>query len=216
MRDAAAYSLTRRDTITGSNERGAFSTTTLRKLRPPEAGNAPGERLVLVRHPVQLAYSQFLYVRRADASLTNRGDAVAATRIVRGNGVAATPRPYVVRKAAATQRPGRKAGRGAAAAATYVVSGRDDNAQAATAGRVPGAELLRIDWHSAGDVVMWDERATQHAAVHDYAGHGREMHRVLLASLGGDDDAEISPTCSDDADAGVAPNCSGDGSSPAA
>ena len=84
MRDAAAYSLTRRDTITGSNERGAFSTTTLRKLRPPEAGNAPGERLVLVRHPVQLAYSQFLYVRRADASLTNRGDAVAATRIVCG------------------------------------------------------------------------------------------------------------------------------------
>ena len=29
---------------------------------------------------------------------------------------------------------------------------------------------------------MWDERVTQHAATHDYVGHRRELHRVLISS----------------------------------
>lgn len=66
------------------------------------------------------------------------------------------------------------------------------HADAAAAGRVAGAPLLRLEWRSVGDLVVWDERAVQHAAVHDYAGHAREMHRVLLASLHGEE-AEASP-----------------------
>ena len=42
--------LTRRDTITGSEEKGAFSRTTLRKL---ENG---GMRAILLRRPLQLVY----------------------------------------------------------------------------------------------------------------------------------------------------------------
>lgn len=41
---------------------------------------------------------------------------------------------------------------------------------------------LRLDWQSQ-DLVLWDEVATQHSAVHDYVGHRREMHRVLISGL---------------------------------
>ena len=51
----ARHFLTRRDTMTGSEEKGAFSRTTLRKL---ENG---GMRAILLRRPLQLVYSQFLY-----------------------------------------------------------------------------------------------------------------------------------------------------------
>ena len=53
----ARHFLTRRDTITGSEEKGAFSRTTLRKL---ENG---GMRAILLRRPLQLVYSQFLYCK---------------------------------------------------------------------------------------------------------------------------------------------------------
>ena len=52
----ARHFLTRRDTMTGSEEKGAFSRTTLRKL---ENG---GMRAILLRRPLQLVYSQFLYL----------------------------------------------------------------------------------------------------------------------------------------------------------
>ena len=39
---------------------------------------------------------------------------------------------------------------------------------------------LSIKWEK-DMLVMWDERSTQHAAIHDYAGHRREMHRVLIS-----------------------------------
>mmetsp|Transcript_26087 Transcript_26087/g.50668 ORF Transcript_26087/g.50668 Transcript_26087/m.50668 type:complete len:386 (-) Transcript_26087:334-1491(-) len=42
------------------------------------------------------------------------------------------------------------------------------------------AHSLRVHW-TPDLVVMWDERTTQHAGVHDYAGHRREMHRVLIS-----------------------------------
>ncbi|MHA7665659.1 TauD/TfdA dioxygenase family protein [Mycolicibacterium sp. HS_4_1] len=38
---------------------------------------------------------------------------------------------------------------------------------------------VRWDWQ-AGDVAMWDNRATQHRAVDDYDGQHRLMHRVTL------------------------------------
>ena len=38
-------------------------------------------------------FDQYAYVRRAEASLMNRGDAAAAAWILRGDGVAAAPRP---------------------------------------------------------------------------------------------------------------------------
>ena len=53
----ARHFLTRRDTMTGSEEKGAFSRTTLRKL---ENG---GMRAILLRRPLQLVYSQFLYCK---------------------------------------------------------------------------------------------------------------------------------------------------------
>ena len=39
---------------------------------------------------------------------------------------------------------------------------------------------LRVSWQE-GDLVMWHEPTTQHAAQHDYAGRRREMHRVLIS-----------------------------------
>ena len=53
----ARHFITRRDTMTGSEEKGAFSRTTLRKL---ENG---GMRAILLRRPLQLVYSQFLYCK---------------------------------------------------------------------------------------------------------------------------------------------------------
>ena len=53
----ARHFLTRRDTMTGSEEKGAFSRTTMRKL---ENG---GTRAILLRRPLQLVYSQFLYCK---------------------------------------------------------------------------------------------------------------------------------------------------------
>ena len=53
----ARHFLTRRDSMTGSEEKGAFSRTTLRKL---ENG---GMRAILLRRPLQLVYSQFLYCK---------------------------------------------------------------------------------------------------------------------------------------------------------
>jgi taurine dioxygenase len=39
---------------------------------------------------------------------------------------------------------------------------------------------IRWTW-AAGDVAMWDNRATQHRAVDDYDDQRRVMHRVTLA-----------------------------------
>lgn len=41
-------------------------------------------------------------------------------------------------------------------------------------------EPMRMSWEQS-DLVLWDEAATQHAAVHDYYGHRRELHRVLVS-----------------------------------
>lgn len=38
---------------------------------------------------------------------------------------------------------------------------------------------VRWDWQ-AGDVAIWDNRATQHYAIHDYDDQPRRMHRVTL------------------------------------
>jgi hypothetical protein len=54
----ARHFITRRDTITGSEEKGAFSRTTLRKLE-----GESGMRAILLRRPLQLVYSQFLYCK---------------------------------------------------------------------------------------------------------------------------------------------------------
>ena len=45
---------------------------------------------------------------------------------------------------------------------------------------IEGMDPLRMEW-SREDVMMWDERTTQHAAVHDYFGQHRELHRVLIS-----------------------------------
>jgi len=39
---------------------------------------------------------------------------------------------------------------------------------------------VRWSWRP-GDVAFWDNRATQHYAVYDYAGHARSMERITLA-----------------------------------
>jgi alpha-ketoglutarate-dependent sulfate ester dioxygenase len=39
-----------------------------------------------------------------------------------------------------------------------------------------------VRWHWApGDIVMWDNRATQHYAIDDYADLPRKMHRVTVS-----------------------------------
>jgi taurine dioxygenase len=38
---------------------------------------------------------------------------------------------------------------------------------------------FRHRWRN-GDLVIWDNRATQHLAVNDYAGHRRELHRTTV------------------------------------
>ena len=38
---------------------------------------------------------------------------------------------------------------------------------------------VRHRWRN-GDLVIWDNRATQHLAVNDYGGHRRELHRTTV------------------------------------
>jgi taurine dioxygenase len=45
---------------------------------------------------------------------------------------------------------------------------------------IEAMEPLRVQW-SEQDLVMWDERTTQHAAVHDYFGQHRRLDRVLVS-----------------------------------
>jgi alpha-ketoglutarate-dependent sulfate ester dioxygenase len=62
-----------------------------------------------------------------------------------------------------------------------------------------------VRWHWApGDIAMWDNRATQHYAIDDYADLPRKMHRVTISgalavsatgehsrALAGDSDAYV-------------------------
>ncbi|MEM7378286.1 MAG: TauD/TfdA family dioxygenase, partial [Pseudomonadota bacterium] len=38
----------------------------------------------------------------------------------------------------------------------------------------------RVRWQ-AGDLTIWDNRATWHKAINDYDGHRREMHRITVS-----------------------------------
>ena len=54
--------MSRKDTLTGSVESAAFSGRTVGKLKQGPPGAVPG-RVVMLRHPVQLAVSQFSYCK---------------------------------------------------------------------------------------------------------------------------------------------------------
>ena len=59
-----------KDTLTGSHESAAFSARTVGKLKQGPPGAAPG-RVIMLRHPVQLAVSQFSYCKHVLKKKTN-------------------------------------------------------------------------------------------------------------------------------------------------
>jgi len=54
--------MSRKDTLTGSHEKNAFSPVTLGQLKKGPPGAVPG-RVIMLRHPVQLAVSQHSYCK---------------------------------------------------------------------------------------------------------------------------------------------------------
>ena len=54
--------MSKKDTLTGSHEKNAFSPVTLGNLKKGPPGAVPG-RVIMLRHPVQLAVSQFSYCK---------------------------------------------------------------------------------------------------------------------------------------------------------
>ena len=42
--------------------------------------------------------------------------------------------------------------------------------------------VTRFQW-DVGSMAIWDNRATQHQAANDYAGHRRLMHRITLEGV---------------------------------